>query len=109
MLIVAMIYMVAHMDTVGEMLLDILFQQFHFELVLDKEIDTVKRSFYKARGATTRLYQMQQPGNTPMPRQQQTTYGRERSNSIEKIGGSKPKVNVTAAPGPKIVPSLNIQ
>jgi len=69
MLIVAMIYMVAHMDTMGEMLLDILFEQFHFELVEDKEVDLTKRRFYKARGVATKNFNMQQPGNTPLPRQ----------------------------------------
>jgi hypothetical protein len=48
--VTSLIYMVVHMDTVGEMLLDILFEQFHFELVLDTCHDTSKRSFYKARG-----------------------------------------------------------
>ena len=50
-MITALVYMVAHMDTMGEIVLDIIFEQFYFELVLDTVVQENKRSFYKARGA----------------------------------------------------------
>lgn len=50
LVVTALVYMVAHMDTVGEIVLDIIFEQFYFELILDTVFD-LKRSFYQARGA----------------------------------------------------------
>lgn len=79
----ALVYMVAHMDTVGEMILDILFEQFYFELVLDTVLDS-KRGFYKARGA--RLQSRAAAFANPQHmKTEMTSINRERSNSFEKV------------------------